>query len=333
MSAWDGLVNTPLLTQLPHYAVNKKLPEDSFYTRRHTAEYCARVFGEVCDRHGVDLSACIHVEPAAGAGCFYDLLPPRRRIGLDINPPAAPGNAAPAPRPPRIQKADFLCWYPPAGKKYVVLGNPPFGVRGALALAFINRSFLFAEAVGFILPMSFYSNGKGSNMKRVKNAALLHSEKLGAQAFDLRGGGETAAVNTVFQVWRRRTAAAAGAPQKVFDDYDVSDYMDIYTCCSAPSRYCGLGRGRVYDCFIASTFYRQLTGVVRTFDEVLYGSGYGMILKKNKREILRLLQKTDWTRYCSDATNHCRHIRMYHIRKLLGDNGFGRKKQPPQLNG
>ena len=64
-----------------------------------------------------------------------------------------------------------------------MVGNPPFGVRGAIALAFINRSLLFAEYVAFILPMSFHSNGKGSNMKRVQNGHLIHSEILENESF------------------------------------------------------------------------------------------------------------------------------------------------------
>ena len=36
--------------------------------------------------------------------------------------------------------------------KYVVIGNPPFGLRGQLALKFINHSYDFADYVCFILP-------------------------------------------------------------------------------------------------------------------------------------------------------------------------------------
>jgi len=60
-----------------------------------------------------------------------------------------------------------------------------------MALAFINRSFLFADLVAFILPMSFYSNGKGSNMKRVQNGCLIHSEQLPKNSFYLPGTIQT----------------------------------------------------------------------------------------------------------------------------------------------
>ena len=71
-------------------------------------------------------------------------------------------------------------------------------------MAFINRAFLFADVVAFILPMSFYSNGKGTNMLRVKDAMLLHNEKLASESFYLPGTEEIVSVNTVFQVWKKR---------------------------------------------------------------------------------------------------------------------------------
>ena len=36
--------------------------------------------------------------------------------------------------------------------KYIVIGNPPFGLRGNLALRFMNHSYDFADVIAFILP-------------------------------------------------------------------------------------------------------------------------------------------------------------------------------------
>ena len=203
-SAWDGLANTTTVTELPHYAVNKSLPEDSYYTDREVAEHCVSSFNRALKKHKVDLSGYTFIEPSAGEGCFFDLLPDgNKKIGLDIHPRNHTG----------IQRADFLTWYPKNRKcKYVVIGNPPFGVRGAIALAFINRSFLFADMVAFILPMSFHSNGKGSNMKRVYNASLMHTERLDGDSFYTPNTRERVPVNTVFQVWKK------GGVTSVFTD-------------------------------------------------------------------------------------------------------------------
>ena len=89
------------------------------------------------------------VEPAAGGGAFYDLMPADRRMGLDIDP--QPGVAG-------VRQADWLALDAltaglPAG--FVAVGNPPFGRRGSLARAFVSKSFeLGAALVGFILPRS-----------------------------------------------------------------------------------------------------------------------------------------------------------------------------------
>jgi len=310
-SAWDGLENSLDRTELPHYAINANVPEDAFYTDRNIAEKCVDDFFLVCKKHKIKVSDYTFVEPSAGDGCFYDFLPDNK-IGLDI-----------ASKDERIKKADFLTWKPHSERKYIVIGNPPFGHRGAIALAFIRRALLFAEVVAFILPMSFYSNGKGSNMKRVYGASLIHNKKLPPDSFYWPETGKTMSVNTVFQVWGK------GYYKSVFQDYDISEFAEIYTCCSNPNRYCGLGRGRKYDCFIAGTFYKKVE-LVYDFEDVLYGSGYGLIIKKKKRDIIRLLKRTNWKEYCTEATNHCRHIRMFHLRNLLGENGFGtpiRKRQ------
>lgn len=309
-SAWDGLLNTPEITELPHYAFGKKAAEDAYYTRREVAGQCMRQFLGVCRRRRIDLAGFTFVEPSAGEGCFFDLFPEgAHKIGVDI-----------APKQDKFVEADFLRWYPanPAGN-FAVVGNPPFGHRGALALAFLNRSLLFAELVAFILPMSFYSNGKGANMKRVQGASLIHSAPLRKNAFYDSDTGRDVEVNTVFQVWRR------GEHKSVFCDFDVSEYADIHTCCSVPSRFCGLGRGRDYDCFIASTFYGDKIGVVDSFDKVKYGSGYGIVIKKDKARVLKALKAADWARHSSAATNSCRHIRMFHIKEALGKAGFGKE--------
>lgn len=305
-SAWDGLENSLQRTELPHYAINHSVPDDAFYTRPEIAKRCVARFKKVCREHGIALSKHTIIEPSAGAGVFYNLLP-KNRIGLDITPKAR-----------GIKKQNFLTWKPQNQGKYVVIGNPPFGHRGALALAFVKRAFLFADVVAFILPMSFYSNGKGSNMKRTAalGTTLIHNEGLPGDSFYWPDTGEAMNVNTVFQVWKK------GEGKGVFTDYDISEFADIYTCCSNPDRYCGLGKGIKYDCYVASTFYKT-TGIVKAFSDVKYGSGIGFVIKKHKRDILRLLKRTDWREYSTEATNHCRHIRMFHIRKLLGENGYG----------
>lgn len=300
---FDGRKLPPSI--LPWYAVNAKDPRDKLYTKRAVAKHCYRAFRNAAKLHGYNLRAHTYLEPSAGEGCFIELLPSARRIALDIEPRAA-----------EIRKADFLEWNPPGGRKYAVIGNPPFGVRGATALAFINRAALFADIVGFILPMTFASDGKGGGMTRVTGLRLLHSEELPPDSFYAAGGGDRG-INTVFQVWGSRDLHAARAAPT------CDDYVQILTVCTNPSRRCGTHRMHEYDLFLQGTFYaNRPPRVVRDFAEVKYGSGYGIIVKKSKRAVMQTLRGTDWLRHSARATNHCRHIRMRHIRDALIEAGF-----------
>jgi len=124
------------------------------------------------------------------------------------------------PRPPREGGADVD-----------KVGNPPFGYRAWLALAFMRHASLFCDYIGMILPMAFQSDGKGSPKNRIDAMRLAYSE-------------------------------------------------------------------------------------------VKYVCGYGLILKKEKAAVARLLNTADWTRYSNLAAHNCRHISMYHIQKVLTDKGY-----------
>ena len=302
-SAWDGLVNTWEETELPHYAFSKVLPVDSYFTSNETAQRCLEIFESVVDE---DLSQHTWIEPGAGHGSFLDVFPSEKKIGVDI-----------VNRMPYVETADFLTWSPDKNKKHVTLGNPPFGVRGAIALAFLNRSLLWSDYVGFILPMSFLSNGKGTNMKRVQNGHLVFSKVLEKESFISPDNGKTVQVNTLFQVWKQ------GDGPSFFKEYDVSDIAEIYTVCSSPDRLCGLDKLEKYDFFVSSSYFGSSLKSVNTFDEVKYGSGYGVILKE--KIIKEKLMSVEWNNHASLATNSCKHIRKYHIEKVIFDMGYGKE--------
>ena len=320
-SAWDGLVNNKYKTELPHYAINKSLPADSYFTSGETAQKCMDIIDRIIPNNNYT-----YIEPSAGEGIFYNLLPADDRIGIELHDRKCP----------EFIQADYLTWYPKETDNYVVVGNPPFGVRGAIALAFINRSFLFAEYVAFILPMSFHSNGKGSNMKRVKNGQLIHSEILYGESFFSPDNNKEIKVNTLFQVWKK------GEGKGIFPDYDISEYAEIYTVCSSPDRLCGLEKTGTwcridaqydqntnlekYDFYVSSSFFGENLSTVYNFEDVKYGSGYGVILKKDKEVILNKIDNIEWNDYSSLATNSCKHIRKYAIEKCLFDLGYGMER-------
>jgi hypothetical protein len=294
-SAWDGLLNTKECTELPHYAINKHLPADSYFTSPKTAKKCLDILYSIIDKN-----AYRFIEPSAGSGVFYDMLP-INKIGIEL-----------FNRRPDFIQQDFLTWYPSDDKKpTITVGNPPFGHRGAYALAFVNRALLFSDYVAFILPMSFHSNGKGSNMRRVKNAHLIKSVILEKEEFFSPDANKLIKINTLFQVWKRGDGPA------YFKDYNVSDIADIYTVCSSPDRLCGLDKLNKYDLYVASTYYGNTLNSVKDFKDVKYGSGYGIILKD--KSLLEPLMSVEWDQYACFATNSCKHIRKHSIKQCITD--------------
>ena len=308
-SAWRGLTNDLVKTEIPDYAINQSLPADSYFTSDETARKCFSILSEKLKNENITLDDYTFIEPSAGAGAFYNLLPNDKRIGIELHG-----------RSDEYIKKDYLTWKPDNTKgKYIVVGNPPFGIRGAYALAFVNRSFLFSDYVAFILPMSFHSNGKGSNMKRITNGHLISSQILEQERFYSPDNDKEIKVNTLFQIWKK------GKGKSIFTDYDISEYVDIYTVCASPDRLCGLDKIEIYDFYVTSSYYGDSLKTVYEFNDVKYKTGYGIIIKKQKDKILSLIKDVEWNDYCSLATTNVKHIRKHSIEECLFNLGFGKE--------
>ena len=162
-----------------------------------------RVSGEVFDTPAEVVEMCVNalmkisklssfdvvVEPSAGSGAFVQAIRHDCLVALDIEP-----------RHPQVARADFLTWQPPpdAGRM-LVIGNPPFGQRGALAIRFIQHASTFAHTIAFILPPSFRKDSFQSRIP--KSFHLMETCDLGSVTFD---GPMPTQVPTVFQVWQRQ---------------------------------------------------------------------------------------------------------------------------------
>ena len=163
---------------------------DQFYTGRDVAESCFLTAKHVMEQAGV--AAPFLIEPSAGDGAFFDLMPPDRRVGIDL-----------APRRDNVISGDFLAWRPemdaPPSQR-MTLGNPPFGKRGALAIQFFNHAATLSDTIGFILPVSFRKFGAQHAL--ASDMRLVVQEPLGRDSFHTLCG-KPYSVNTEFQVWTR----------------------------------------------------------------------------------------------------------------------------------
>ena len=161
---------------------------DQYYTKPEAARAC---WETLLGALPVRADRARFIEPSAGDGAFFDLLPARRRTGLDV-----------APRHAGVREQDFLTWECCAGDRslQVVVGNPPFGNRGGLAVRFLNRAAEIADTVGFIVPVNFR---KFSIHRQLPDdLRLIAVRPLPRNSFRLSSGRDYK-VNTEFQVWTR----------------------------------------------------------------------------------------------------------------------------------
>ncbi|GAB0044423.1 hypothetical protein Yangon202_07600 [Helicobacter pylori] len=169
---------------------------DAFYTHPKIARFCLDLLKDLINQNlGLDLSAFHFLEPSAGSGSFVDAL---KGLGiadclaLDI-----------APKAQGIQKKDYLLELIEFDKKRVIVGNPPFGHRGKLALDFLNKSLNEAPIVAFILPNLFK---RYSIQKRIdKRAKLVLNADLEKNAFIFNERPYD--VKCVFQIYMHKNIA------------------------------------------------------------------------------------------------------------------------------
>jgi hypothetical protein len=285
--------------------------KDQFYTTQKTANYCYKKALEVIHQLGIDDKEYTFIEPSAGCCNFYSLLPKDRRIGVDIDPKGRLKK--------ELIKSDFLNYYPEKSKKYIVLGNPPFGLRGNLALRFINHSFEFADVVAFILPPLFNSTGKGVPMKRVKGYKLAYTEKLPRNSYEYPDG-TLVDVATIFQVWTKINV-------------DRIEKKEIKTCDSFAKVY-SLSDGGTpsstrnkkmldkCDVYLPSTCFKGMKAY-ESFEELPNRRGYGVVFKKEK-EILKDLfyKRIDWRKAAFVSTNGALNLRTDLIMNQIVEGGY-----------
>lgn len=285
--------------------------KDQFYTSDVVAKYCYNKTQEVLSNMGIDTNNYIYIEPSAGCCNFYDLLPEERRIGVDIEPKGA--NSC------ELIEKNYLEYYPENKGKYIVLGNPPFGLRGNLALRFINHSAAFADFVAFILPPLFDSTGKGVPMKRVKGYKLIHTEKLPLDSY-YYPNGEKISIATIFQIWSK--LGDVNLADKTA--HKVDEYLKIYSLSNGNNSGARRNVKMIGKCdaYLPSTCFNGMKAY-RTFEELPNKRGYGVVFKKNQ-VILKdaIFNAIDWEKVAFLSTNSALNLRSDLIIEELKNRGL-----------
>lgn len=172
---------------------------DQFYTHPKVAKTLYRMTREWLQKEGI--KPTMWLEPSAGNGAFWNLLPPAKRLGYDL-----------APKAPGVMLADFLLLAPlvkiekevedgkQGDKQWVAIGNPPFGKNSAKAVAFFNACALSCQTIAMIFPQTFK---KASLQRRLDKHFHLEAESImGDNCFVF--DGKTYSVPCVFQIWVKK---------------------------------------------------------------------------------------------------------------------------------
>ena len=190
-----------------------------------------------------------------------------------------------------------------------MIGNPPFGLRGHLALRFINHSNKFADFVAFILPQLFESDGKGVPRKRVKNYNLIHTEKLETDFND--PDNKNIKVNVIFQIWskdyKNENLLIKELKNDVIKVYSLSDGGD-----SSSTR----NKKMIDKCdiYVPSTcFGKENMKFYNSFNELPNKKGYGIVFLKNKKEMIEKFKNIDWYNISFLSTNSSYNLRTSSI--------------------
>jgi hypothetical protein len=265
--------------------------KDQFFTPKDVAQKCWETFNREVK---IDVCEYTFIEPSAGDGSFLHILP-KGSIGLDIEP-----------RSSEIQKQDYLTWTPNNTKnKYIVFGNPPFGLRGHLALNFINHSHSFADYVCFILPQLFESDGKGSPRKRVKGYNLIYSEGLSAMFYSPEN--QEVKVNGVFQIWSKHSSNA-----KYIIKTNSEEKMKVYSLSDGGTVSSTRNKDMIGKCdvYLPSTcFGKDNMKIYKRFEDLPGKKGYGIVFFTEKTKMINKAETIDLSSISFLSTNSAYNLR------------------------
>lgn len=286
---------------------------NEFFTKKEVARYCFESFLQFLEKHQIDSKKYTFLEPSCGDCSFYDLLPKERRIGVDLEFKST-----------EILESNFLDFTPPQGC-YAVVGNPPFGLRGNLALRFINHA-QFADFIAFILPPLFDSDGKGSPKGRVKNFQLAHSEKLPKNSF-LYPNGREVEVATLFQIWVRSDVANS-LHLKQERKKTCKEYIKVYSLSDGGTPSSTRNKKMLYICdaYLPSTCFhsesRPQMKLYNDFESLPHRRGYGVVILQERDKVMEALQDIDWVEASFLGTNSSLNLRTSLIEEALIQRGF-----------
>jgi hypothetical protein len=181
---------------------------DQFYTNKNIAKKCFILLQKYVDIKDYD----IILEPSAGTGSFFELLPENKKIGIDLEP-----------KYKGITKMDFFDYTFDKNKSYIVIGNPPFGKISNMAIKFFNHASTGADVIAFIIPRTFKRHS-------IQNKLNLQFELIFNEDLPINPCCFTPKMNAkcCFQIWKKTNVKRCIKKLDIIHkDFDFLQYTNI----------------------------------------------------------------------------------------------------------
>jgi hypothetical protein len=176
------------------------VPLDPFMTEPERAKHLYEVTKAKTAHIAIDR----WLEPAAGTGAFFNLLPPDRRLGIDIKK-----------RIEGVIEHDFLTFTDFGDYVYGTIGNFPFGKNAPIR--FFNHAARVSRFIALIAPPTFKKPKTVNQLD--PHFHLIHEEDLPENSFIL--GGQQEHIAAIFQIWEKRAAKRDPIPEFSPDTDDL----------------------------------------------------------------------------------------------------------------
>lgn len=258
-----------------------KIKNDKYYTPPDLAEYVVNKTKEIIGAENITE----YLEPSGGNGVFLDYLP-QGTYSCDIEPENN-----------RIVKQDYLKLDIKYKQGRCVIGNPPFGAKNNLAVAFYKKSIEVADYIAFILPISQYKNDI-----KLYEFDLIHTEDLKSRQYSDRK------VHCCFNIYKRNKNGLNKKPNYRLKDVEIIERIKN----SNPKRNKDFNVvDENYDLRLSAW---GTIGSILSKNDKQYAKEFIIKIHNNtyKNEIINLIKNVNWeTEYPMTATPNLLQWQVY----------------------
>jgi N6-adenosine-specific RNA methylase IME4 len=202
---WGHEIAEPLTEQAA--SLHEPGTSDQFFTKRPLARRLYEITKAKIAEQQIAFDCWL--EPAAGDGAFFDVLPATNRIGIDIDTRNVED----------VIEHDFLSYGDFGSRVYGTIGNPPFGKNANMAIKFFNHCARISSFIAFILPRTFKKDSVINKLD--EHFHLEYEELLPDNSFEIDGREKS--VPTVFQIWVRQPYPRAR--MEILDDHKDLEFL------------------------------------------------------------------------------------------------------------